>query len=80
MMASRLSGWDITPELGGARQTSEGGSSSLSPAQLNLERVVEQNRLRQGQQPRNGAAAPELLNPGPPTKGKPRLLLMGQRR
>ncbi|CAK7567814.1 MAG: GTP-binding protein gtr2 [Sporothrix epigloea] len=54
-----------------------------SPALLNLERVYEQNRQRS--QKRNGTitaakqSEPALQAPPPPPKGKPRLLLMGQR-
>jgi Ras-related GTP-binding protein C/D len=69
--------------------TEEGGSSSQtprvhqpgyeSPAQLNLQRVYEQNR--RGIPKRDVAKPPtELAAPGVPIKGKPRLLLMGQRR
>lgn len=49
----------------------------ISPASLNLERVYEQNRQRQ--QKKDGGKAPEL-SAAEQTKGKPRLLLMGQRR
>jgi Ras-related GTP-binding protein C/D len=59
---------------GPARQ---GPVRHISPAQLNLERVHQQNRLNV--QKRDGVKAPELA-PGPAAKGKPRLLLMGQRR
>ena len=51
----------------------------MSPATLNLERVFEQNRQRL--QRKDGAKAPE---PEPAAgllaKGKPKLMLMGQRR
>jgi hypothetical protein len=80
VMASWLGWKDISSELEDVRPCFERGSKSSSPAQLNLERVFEQNRLRHNQQMKNGAQALELPNPGPPTKGKPRLLLMGQRR
>jgi len=49
----------------------------LSPASLKLGHVFEQNRQRL--QHRDGGKQPELVAP-PLTKGKPRLLLMGQRR
>jgi Ras-related GTP-binding protein C/D len=55
----------------------QGPVRHISPAQLNLERVYEQNRLNS--QRRNAAKVPEPA-PGPAAKGKPRLLLMGQRR
>ena len=49
----------------------------ISPAQLTLQRLHEQNRAAmQKQDPVN---APEPA-PGAAAKGKPRLLLMGQRR
>ncbi len=59
---------------GPARQ---GPVRHISPAQLNLERVYEQNRLNA--QKKDAATAP-IPAPGPAAKGKPRLLLMGQRR
>ena len=49
----------------------------LSPASLNLERVFEQNRQRLQQ--RDGGKQADIVAPLPP-KGKPRLLLMDQRR
>lgn len=49
----------------------------LSRAQLNLERVHEQNRLNVQKLDIGGAPEPA---PGAAAKGKPRLLLMGQRR
>ncbi|KAF4631794.1 hypothetical protein G7Y89_g6332 [Cudoniella acicularis] len=55
----------------------QGPVRHISPAQLNLERVYEQNRL--SVQKKDGLKAPEPA-PGPAAKGKPRLLLMGQRR
>jgi Ras-related GTP-binding protein C/D len=55
----------------------QGPVRHISPAQLSLERIYEQNRLNV--QKRDGAKAPEPA-PGPAAKGKPRLLLMGQRR
>ncbi|KAK4148607.1 hypothetical protein C8A00DRAFT_38818 [Chaetomidium leptoderma] len=48
----------------------------ISAAALNLHRVYEQNRQRLQKQ--DGAKAPDPT--APQTKGKPRLLLMGQRR
>jgi Ras-related GTP-binding protein C/D len=59
---------------GPARQ---GPVRHISPAQLNLERVYEQNRLNI--QKKDAAKVIEPA-PGPAAKGKPRLLLMGQRR
>ena len=55
----------------------QGPVRHISPAQLNLERVHEQNRLNA--QRRDATKVPEPA-PGPAAKGKPRLLLMGQRR
>jgi hypothetical protein len=55
----------------------QGPVRHISPAQLNLERLYEQNRLNV--QKKDAAKAPEPA-PGPAAKGKPRLLLMGQRR
>ena len=49
----------------------------LSPASLKLGRVFEQNRQRLQQ--KDGGKQPDVMAPLP-TKGKPRLLLMGQRR
>src|SRR5690554_4103411 len=51
-----------------------------SPARLNLQRVYEQSR--RGAPTQDGAAQPGAAPPGPATttKGRPRLLLMGQRR
>jgi hypothetical protein len=48
-----------------------------SPAQLNLQRVYEQSRRGIPKRDASKAAEPA---PGLPIKGKPRLLLMGQRR
>ncbi|CZT12626.1 probable Ras-like G protein RagC [Rhynchosporium agropyri] len=59
---------------GPARQ---GPVRHISPAQLNLERLYEQNRANA--QKNDPATAPGPA-PGPAAKGKPRLLLMGQRR
>lgn len=59
---------------GPARQ---GPVRHISPAQLNLERLYEQNRSIA--QKKDAATAPGPA-PGPAAKGKPRLLLMGQRR
>lgn len=58
---------------GPARQ---GPVRHISPVTLNLERIYTQNRLNM--QKRDGKV-PEPA-PGPAAKGKPRLLLMGQRR
>jgi hypothetical protein len=55
----------------------QGPVRHISPAQLNLERVYEQNRVNV--QKRDAAKLPEPA-PGAAAKGKPRLLLMGQRR
>lgn len=58
---------------GPARQ---GPVRHISPVTLNLERIYTQNRMNI--QRRDG----KILDPapGPAAKGKPRLLLMGQRR
>lgn len=55
----------------------QGPVRHISPAQLNLERVYEQNRLIVQ---KKDASNPLEPAPGPAAKGKPRLLLMGQRR
>ncbi|RYP69401.1 hypothetical protein DL770_008238 [Monosporascus sp. CRB-9-2] len=74
-MSSRLSGRD-TSEAGPSEQPKRRHSTFISPAQLNLTRVFEQDRQRQLKN--DGAKAAE---PSPDQgKGKPRLLLMGQRR
>ncbi|KAK8058950.1 GTP-binding protein GTR2 [Apiospora phragmitis] len=78
-MGSPLRGRDPHSQLeGGDRILLRRHSSVLSPAQLNLERLYEQNRTRQHQ--KDGSKATEPSTPGAPAKGKPRLLLMGQRR
>ncbi|KAE8449093.1 hypothetical protein EG329_008476 [Mollisiaceae sp. DMI_Dod_QoI] len=59
---------------GPARQ---GPVRHISPASLNLERVYEQNRAIAQ---KNDVATTPAPAPGPAAKGKPRLLLMGQRR
>lgn len=59
---------------GPARQ---GPVRHISPATLSLERVHEQNRAIAQKKDATTAPAPA---PGPAAKGKPRLLLMGQRR
>lgn len=51
----------------------------LSPAKLNLQRVYEQN-LRGAQKKDVSKLVDPSAPAGVPTKGKPRLLLMGQRR
>lgn len=79
-----------TPELGKSPLIArvDGGKSSQSnlrtgesrhesPALLNLQRVYEQSRRGVL---KKDAAKPAEPVPGPPVKGKPRLLLMGQRR
>jgi hypothetical protein len=55
----------------------QGPVRHISPAQLNLERLHEQNRLNVQ---KKDAAKTHEPAPGPAAKGKPRLLLMGQRR
>jgi Ras-related GTP-binding protein C/D len=49
----------------------------ISPASLNLERVYEQNRMNLQKKDATKVLEPA---PGVAAKGKPRLLLMGQRR
>ncbi|CRK30574.1 hypothetical protein VD0002_g2299 [Verticillium dahliae] len=55
-----------------------GNSNHESPATLTLQRVFEQSR--RGVPKKDDADKPVEVPPGPPAKGKPRLLLMGQRR
>lgn len=77
----------------GRRRTNENGHYNgpprqgpvryISQASLNLERIHEQNRLNM--QKREGKDGKEAIKipaqaPGPAARGKPRLLLMGQRR
>jgi Ras-related GTP-binding protein C/D len=55
----------------------------LSQASLNLERIYEQNRQnlqRRADDNRLDATKVAMQAPGPAARGKPRLLLMGQRR
>ncbi|POR37187.1 GTP-binding protein gtr2 [Tolypocladium paradoxum] len=68
----------LLAELGNdANFTSHSRSGTMSPATLNLRRIHEQT----GTRPQT-KDAPKAVDPAPaqPTKGKPRLLLMGQRR
>lgn len=77
-MASRLRGRNASARIEAIEDPHrEDENDGISAAQLNLERVIEQNRQREQ---KNAPKAVEQQNPGPPTKGKPRLLLMGQRR
>lgn len=55
----------------------QGPVRHISPAQLNLEFLHEQNRLNAQRKDSTKVSEPA---PGPAAKGKPRLLLMGQRR
>lgn len=55
----------------------QGPVRHISPAQLNLERIHEQNRANVQRVDPAKALAPA---PGAAARGKPRLLLMGQRR
>jgi Ras-related GTP-binding protein C/D len=55
----------------------QGPVRHISPAQLRLERVYEQNRINATKLDATTALQPA---PGPAARGKPRLLLMGQRR
>jgi Ras-related GTP-binding protein C/D len=55
----------------------QGPIRHISPAQLKLERLHKQNRLNA---PKRDVAKAQEPAPGPTPKGKPRLLLMGQRR
>ncbi len=55
----------------------QGPVRHISPAQLNLERIHEQNRANVQKFDPAKALAPA---PGAAARGKPRLLLMGQRR
>ncbi|KAI1164222.1 Gtr1/RagA G protein conserved region-domain-containing protein [Nemania serpens] len=76
-MTSRLRGYDALPRRNSDEQSARAADASPSPAQLNLTRVYEQNQQRQ--QNNTAAKAPEHPPDGT-AKGKPRLLLMGQRR
>lgn len=71
----------LSQAVDGTGFNSQGGSlrtsGRLSPARLTLQRVYDQSR--QGA-PAKDASKPLEAPPGPPGKGKPRLLLMGQRR
>lgn len=74
-MASKLSGHDAS-EADPRKQLERRPSTFITPAQLNLTRVIKQDRQRQLKN--NDAKSTE---PSPDqAKGKPRLLLMGQRR
>ncbi|KAH8156581.1 hypothetical protein CIB48_g11664 [Xylaria polymorpha] len=74
-MASRLRGRD--PPLEDDEQSAQAGESAPTPAQLNLTRLFEQNQIRQQ---KNAALKAAENGPDGTAKGKPRLLLMGQRR
>jgi hypothetical protein len=74
-MHSRLRGRDFP--FGDDEESSQPGDTMRSPAQQNLTRLFEQNQQR-GQ--KNATAKAPEQAPDGATKGKPRLLLMGQRR
>lgn len=76
-MTSRLRGRDAPIGRNTAEQLPQAGDNTPTPAQLNLTRLFEQNQPRQ--QKNMAAKASENPPDGMP-KGKPRLLLMGQRR
>lgn len=69
--------WQNQSYSGAARQ---GPVRYISPASLTLEDILEQDRANAKQN--NTGKVPEMTAPGPVAvaKGKPRLLLMGQRR
>ncbi|KAK7751790.1 GTP-binding protein gtr2 [Diatrype stigma] len=73
-MSSKLRGYDASG-AGPSDQPGRRLSTLITPAQLNLTRVFEQDRQRQLNN--NGTKAAE--SSPDQTKGKPRLLLMGQR-
>ena len=75
-MSSPLSGRDIAG-AGPSEQPERRLSTYVTPAQLNLTHIFEQDRQRQLNN--NGGAKAAELSPDQ-AKGKPRLLLMGQRR
>lgn len=52
----------------------------MSPAKLNLQRLYEQSRRGAPKKDAPEAAPADAATAGPAVKGKPRLLLMGQRR
>lgn len=74
-MSSPLSGRDRA-EAGPSEQPERRLSTYVTPAQLNLTNIFEQDRQRQLKN--NGIKADETSLDQ--AKGKPRLLLMGQRR
>ncbi|KAI1263954.1 Gtr1/RagA G protein conserved region-domain-containing protein [Xylariaceae sp. FL1019] len=76
-MSSRLRGRDDFYERLDDEASAPPEPSTHTPAQMNLTRVFEQNQQRQ--QKNDGARAPEQPS-DVAAKGKPRLLLMGQRR
>ncbi|KAI2638268.1 Gtr1/RagA G protein conserved region-domain-containing protein [Xylaria nigripes] len=74
-MPSHLRARDASPERDGYERSAQ--AEAPTPAQLNLTRLFEQNQQRQ----RKNLVAKALEHPpDDSTKGKPRLLLMGQRR
>lgn len=76
-MYSRLRGHHSPDAKDDDEMSSQAGASPPTPAQLNLTRLYEQNLERQ----QKNVAAKALDNPPDgQAKGKPRLLLMGQRR
>lgn len=73
----------LSPPIQNLTLSDEADDTGSSPAQLNLQRLYEQSR-RGAPAPSKDAQKPSTPGPnaGPPAaaKGKPRLLLMGQRR
>lgn len=63
---------------GEARESTQSDDSNTSAAQLSLQRYYEQTL--QGAQKKDAAKPGESSTAGASAKGKPRLLLMGQRR
>lgn len=76
-MDSRLHEQDSPVGHGSDEALAQAGESSLTPAQLNLTRLFEQDQQRLQKNMLTKAAEHP---PDGTAKGKPRLLLMGQRR
>lgn len=75
-MTSRLRGRHVSFESQNDEESAQ-AEDLPTPAQMNLTRLYEQNQQKQQ---KNMAAKANEQPPEAPAKGKPRLLLMGQRR